>query len=578
MKNYKKRIRDIAPPSTLINERRLILEKCQLPGRRIYDEYNDEEVVLTKEETKIIHRLLSGRTPHSDVNPYEPYIDWFDWEGKGHLLSNAPEPERRFIPSTSEHKKVAKIVRAIRKGFIKLDKPKEEQDKIYDLWDDDSRPNDKAPRCSSYFPPPKPKLGGHEESIHPSVEYIPTQQEINSYELMFEEDRPKFIPKEYESLRQVPAYMNIKEYFERCLDLYLCPRTRKKRLNIDPEALKPKLPSRRNLRPYPTTCFLECKGHTGPVTSISVESSGQLIASGSIDGTVCIWEIETGRCLRIWRFDEPILHVAWNPVSELPILAVAGGQDVVLLNASLGNAEHDEKVKDLLCVSSPLETDEPSNKVSAVSWARHDTHDGIKIKHFKAVSSIEWHRKGDYFTMVVPDGDSRSILIHQLSKKVTQNLFKKLHGIAVSTVFHPSCSLFFVSTRKNVRVYDLVKQTLIKKLEIGLREISCIAIHPTGDNVIVGSKEGKLCWFDMDLSSQPYKTLRNHSKDINCLAFHRSYPLFASCSNDCIAYVFHRMVYSDLNENPLIVPLEILKGHETANGRETFKPRSRYLF
>lgn len=42
--------------------------------RRIYDEYNDEEVVLTKEETKIIHRLLSGRTPHSDVNPYEVCI------------------------------------------------------------------------------------------------------------------------------------------------------------------------------------------------------------------------------------------------------------------------------------------------------------------------------------------------------------------------------------------------------------------------------------------------------------------------------------------------------------------------
>lgn len=55
---------------------------------------------------------------------------------------------------------VVKIVRAIRKGFIKLDKPKEEQDKIYDLWDDDSRPNDKAARGSSYFPPPKPKLAG----------------------------------------------------------------------------------------------------------------------------------------------------------------------------------------------------------------------------------------------------------------------------------------------------------------------------------------------------------------------------------------------------------------------------------
>jgi len=29
-----------------------------------------------------------------------------------------------------------------------------------------------------------------------------------------------------------------------------------------------------------------------------------------------------------------------------------------------------------------------------------------------------------------------------------------------------------------------------------------------GDNVIVGSREGKLCWFDMDLSSQPYRVLK----------------------------------------------------------------------
>lgn len=51
------------------------------------------------------------------------------------------------------------------------------------------------------------------------------------------------------------------------------------------------------------------------------------------------------------------------------------------------------------------------------------------------------------------------------------------------------------------------------------------------------------------------------------MAFHRSYPLFASSSDDCTAYVFHGMVYSDLNQNPLIVPLEILRGHVTANGR-----------
>ena len=38
---------------------------------------------------------------------------------------------------------------------------------------------------------------GHEESYNPSIEYIPTQEEIDSYQLMYEEDHPKFIPKRY---------------------------------------------------------------------------------------------------------------------------------------------------------------------------------------------------------------------------------------------------------------------------------------------------------------------------------------------------------------------------------------------
>lgn len=52
-------------------------------------------------------------------------------------------------------------------------------------------------------------------------------------------------------------------------------------LNIDPESLKPKLPSRKDLKPYPVTCYLEYRGHEGAVVSISTEASGQWIASGA---------------------------------------------------------------------------------------------------------------------------------------------------------------------------------------------------------------------------------------------------------------------------------------------------------
>ncbi|KAH9751124.1 Ribosome biogenesis protein BOP1-like [Citrus sinensis] len=467
--------------------------------RKIYDEYNDEEVELTKEEIRLVQRLLKGKAPHTDFDQYADYVDWFKYDDALHPLSNAPEPKRRFIPSKWESKKVVQYVRAIRKGLIKFDEPKEEEPKFYLLWGDDSSAAEKANHLA-YIPAPKPKLPGHEESYNPSLEYIPTQEELNSYQLMYEEDRPKFIPRRFTSLRSVPAYENaVKDSFERCMDLYLCPRVRKKRVNIDPETLKPKLPSRKDLKPYPVACYLEYKGHKGAVVSISTEASGQWFASGSTDGTVRIWEVESGRCLRVLEIGEAIQYVAWNPLPELPVLAVSAGQDVLILNTGLGNEEEQRRVKDLLHVETPT----------------------------------------------APDVLDLGLVEDHLLKNLLLALMFTLDGV-------------FGRMASQGR----------------------LPLH--GDNLIVGSREGKLCWFDMDLSSKPYRVLKCHPKDITNVAFHRSYPLFASCSDDCTAYVFHGMVYSDLNQNPLIVPLEILRGHTSSNGRGVmdckFHPRQPWLF
>lgn len=48
-----------------------------------------------------------------------------------------------------------------------------------------------------------------------------------------------------------------------------------------------------------------------------------LFHGGSTDGTIRLWEVETGRCLKVWEIGEPVHHVAWNPLPQLPILAVA---------------------------------------------------------------------------------------------------------------------------------------------------------------------------------------------------------------------------------------------------------------
>ncbi|CAI7768170.1 unnamed protein product, partial [Closterium sp. NIES-54] len=85
----------------------------------------------------------------------------------------------------------------------------------------------------------------------------------------------------YTSLRSVPAYPRfIRERFERCLDLYLCPRVKKNRIMIDPDALLPKLPKRKDLRPFPHSLSLRYLGHRATVRSLSLHPSGQWMASG----------------------------------------------------------------------------------------------------------------------------------------------------------------------------------------------------------------------------------------------------------------------------------------------------------
>ena len=84
----------------------------------------------------------------------------------------------------------------------------------------------------------------------------------------------------------------------------------------------------------------------------------------------------------------------------------------------------------------------------------------------------------------------------------------------------------------------------------------------SGDHVIAGSFDRRLVWFDLDLASTPFKTLKYHTKALRQIQFHRNHPLMATASDDGTVHIFHSTVYSDLMKNPLIVPVKILRGHE----------------
>lgn len=76
-----------------------------------------------------------------------------------------------------------------------------------------------------------------------------------------------------------------------------------------------------------------------------------------------------------------------------------------------------------------------------------------------------------------------------------------------------------------------------------------MAIHPKGDNLLVSTYDKKMLWFDLDLSTKPYQTIRLHKNAVRSVAYHLRYPLFASSSDDQSVIVSHGMVYKYVSYN-----------------------------
>ncbi|KAL1995065.1 hypothetical protein VTN49DRAFT_1252 [Thermomyces lanuginosus] len=575
-----------------------LLDSIEIPKgyTGLTDPSTGKPLELSQDELELLRKVQMNEIPEEGYDPYEPMVEWFTSKQEIMPLSAAPEPKRRFVPSKHEAKRIMKIVRAIREGRIVPYKPpaEEEEDEgvaKYDLWAEET------PRKDHPMHAPAPKLPppGFEESYHPPPEYLPSKKEKKAWEETPEEDREKeFLPTDYGALRKVPGYENfVKERFERCLDLYLAPRVRRSKLNIDPESLLPKLPSPDELKPFPTACATLFRGHQGRVRTVAVDPSGLWLASGGDDGTVRVWELLTGR--QVWSVklseEDPVNVVRWRPGREAFVLTAAAGDEIYLCIPPIVDPALEKASIELVdagwgyAASKPKpKPDEANNKTAPPQWIRPPSRLGeagvyavIPLRY--VAKTISWHRRGDYFVTVCPGSStpaSAAVAIHTLSKHLTQYPFRrrlKGGGPPQAAHFHPSKPILFVANQRTIRAYDLSRQLLTKILQPGARWISSFDVHPTsattagGDNLIVGSYDRRLLWHDLDLSTRPYKTLRYHRKAIRAVRFHPNpgrYPLFADASDDGSLQVFHGSVTGDMLSNANIVPLKVLRGHKVS--------------
>ena len=123
----------------------------------------------------------------------------------------------------------------------------------------------------------------------------------------------------------MPLYENlIQEHFERCLDLYLCPRLLRKKVNVtDPTKLIPELPSPNDLKPFPTQVSFDFTFHKSPVRTIAISPNGLFLASGDEQHNLIIWCTRTTKILRKYELDHKVIDcIEWCPNVDYNMLAV----------------------------------------------------------------------------------------------------------------------------------------------------------------------------------------------------------------------------------------------------------------
>lgn len=400
------------------------LKKVEDPDfwRTVKDPQTGQDVVLSEEDIQLIKRVMKQRNPDQHFEDYAPWVEWFTSEVEQLPIRNIPPSKQSFLPSKTEKKQIGRLVHSLKMGYLKTQAEKERLrkekkiPKFFMLWESDTT-RDKMRRVHDHVAAPKRALPGHAESYNPPPEYLFNEKEKKEWENLNEEPYKRklhFIPQKFKTLRQVPYYDRyIRERFLRCLDLYLCPRAKRSKVTVQPEDLIPKLPSSRDLQPFPTVESMVYRGHKDLVRTISIEPKGQYIVTGSDDMTVKIWEIATGRCIKTINTKGVVRSVAWCPNPKLSLILVASDKRCLLINPYVGDIKLiAKKTDDILSEAPTYDLVENEKIKAAIQWSSEideaEHKDGIRIiiNHFQEIKQATWHGRGDYFATVMPNGVS----------------------------------------------------------------------------------------------------------------------------------------------------------------------------
>ncbi|KAK7746355.1 translation initiation factor eIF3 subunit [Cytospora paraplurivora] len=284
-------------------------------------------------------------------------------------------------------------------------------------------------------------------------------------------------------------------------------------------------------------------GHQGAIWTVDVDPTSTMIASGSADNTIKLWEVKTGKCLMTWDFPTAVKRVEFNE-DGTKLLGVTEkrmghlGTIVVLdVNTTDVNAEQNpEKVLTIVCDDS---------KATVAGWsymskyiiAGHEDgsvsqYDGktgdiiYKINPHELglqVTDLQWSPDRTYFITASKDKTARLISARDLELLKTYVADTPLNSAAITpkkdyVLLGGGQAAMDVTTtaarqgKFEARFYHKIFEEEVGRVRGHFGPLNTVAADPTGKGYASGGEDGyvRVHHFDKGYFDFMYEVEREH--------------------------------------------------------------------